>query len=593
MKVLGLSFDYHDSSAALVVDGSVVAASLEERFSRLKHDANFPKQSIEFCLAKAKIDKDAIDVVAFYENPSKKFGRVLAAALASWPNSAKEFESSMSQWLGKKLWTKTRIASRLGIDPKKVITLDHHTVHAAQAFLSSGFQESAFLVVDAVGEWATTSIGRAYWKDNKPEFQFIRQSEYPNSLGLFYSAFTIFLGFEAMNSECSTMALAAFGKPQYVQKIKKVLLADGNDYKLNQNYLNFHRSLQLPFTKEFTEEFGSPFNGKYSFSSFEKKEASEEEQYYADIAASVQVIFEEAVINLAKEALKKSESKNLVYAGGGALNCVANEKIRKISELEKFYIPNEPGDGGSAVGAALLVSARSGLCSGTRDVYTGDEVEPLTFIDQIETKELKKFRKKGLTSDSPLSYSSKTLSDKDLYVEVAKACFEGKVVGWVQDKAEIGPRALGNRSILFRADRRDLALKVSKAIKDRALFRPYALVMNQNAANQILEESDSCELFEWMQLAIPVKEKMINEVSSGVHIDRTTRPQIAKQKSKIDKLLQEYEKMSGLGCLVNTSFNESGLPIVNSAEEALMQFARTDLDVLVVGNQVIVKEFRC
>jgi carbamoyltransferase len=599
MNVLGLSFDFHDSSAALVVDGKVIAAAAEERFSRQKHDNNFPALAIEFCLAKAGIALSDVDLVIFYEKPAQKWTRVLTSTLATWPFSRKEFTQSMKNWFGKKLWTKVLLSRRLGLRPEQIRELAHHESHAAQTFLVSGFHDAAIVVVDAVGEWSTCSIGRATWSAGKPKIELTDSSEYPHSLGLVYSAFTEFLGFRAMNDECSTMALAAFGKPRFRGEVEKVIAMD-NDGKLrlDTSYLQFDRFFSSPFTKKFIQTFGEPFRGAFRFSSLGTPAIDDVqariEQHYADVAASVQFVFEEHLLRLAKVASRQAGSRNICYAGGGALNCVANGRLIREGGYS-IFVPTEPGDGGAALGAALLGyfqeqggGPKLAALPYHGEAHTFDE----SLLSHIEVPQLKRFRKKDLDVEYRKSWTWQRFSEEDSFLQhAAHLLRDGKSVGWIQGGFEFGPRALGHRSILFRPDNVQLARHVSRNVKSRASFRPYALAMTESASHSLLDWQDlTNEGLKWMQLAVPVKEHARGSVRAGLHVDFTTRPQVVAHDTRFQRLLETYGQMAQAPeCLINTSFNESDYPIVNHPLEGLVMFARTDLDALIIDRLIIEK----
>jgi len=600
MNVLGLSFDFHDSSAALVVDGEIAAAAAEERFSRQKHDHSFPALAIEFCLEKAGLELKDIDLVVFYEKPARKWTRILTSNLAAWPLGVREFSQSMKTWLGKKLWTKILLANRLGLDPSRIRELDHHEAHAAQSFLASGFAESAIVVVDAVGEWSTTSIGRGSWKDGKPVIEITAGSEYPHSLGLVYSAFTEFLGFRAMNDECSTMALAAFGQPRFRSQVESILsLDDDGRLHLDTSFLRFDRFFSSPFSQKFRAAFGEPFRGSYGFSSFGEKETddppTETERHYADVAASVQAVFEDYLLRLARIASREAGTRNLCYAGGGALNCVANSRLIEDGGYSLF-VPTEPGDGGAAAGAALLgaLQARGGAPRRQASPYLGaSHGFDAEFLQHLEPAMLKRFRKKDIAVPYRDQWSTRSFHDEEsMLAYVARLLRDRKAVGWMQGGFEFGPRALGNRSILFRPDDVELARHVSQNIKTRAPFRPYALAMTEKASRHLLDWRDwDEESLKWMQLAVPVKAETRARVRAGLHVDSTTRPQVVSQNPRFHRLLEVYGREArSEECLVNTSFNEAEYPIVNHPLEGLAMFARTDLDALVIDCFVIEKE---
>lgn len=605
MKVLGVSYGYHDSSASLVVDGQVVAASAEERFTRQKHDSNFPQYAIEHILGQANLTTDDIDQVVFHEDPHAKFARVLTTALAPYPRSRLEFVNSTKAWLGKKLWSLSSMSSRLKLPPDQISYLSHHFSHAVQAFMGSGFAESAILIVDAVGDWACTALFKGRWEDGHPRIERIFEVGFPNSLGLVYSAFTAFLGFSPNDSECSTMALAAFGRPVYVEPLRKIVAAlDDGTYDVDQSYFNFTNFYKGAWTDKFVEIFGPPrsFKHKLPFRSFGPNpgDITPEFQRWADAAYAVQTVLEERVIALTKRLHQEFPSENLCYAGGVSLNCVANYRILKESPFKNIYIPPDPGDGGTAVGAALYYDALNSNADPRRSPYgpylgaAWDESDDIAMLDFVKPEHILRYLKRGLKVDSPFRFKHHTFPSVDEMVgDVASRLMKGNIVGWFQGRAEIGPRALGNRSILIRPDDMELALRLSRDVKDRSLYRPYAFSVAAEDAPRLLDIApEHVGVNRWMQYAVPVRESMWDKVAAALHVDHTTRPQVchAGDNPAYHKLLTAFGGAFGVGVVLNTSFNPSGYPIVSTPVEALTMFARTGMDALVLGNSVVWKD---
>lgn len=604
MKVIGLSFDFHDSSVALIDNGRLIFSSAEERFTRQKHDSHFPFFALRSALESTDSQLNEIDSFVFYENPEHKFSRLLHSSLQSWPLSSKEFKSIVSTWLGKKLWTKARIANKLDIDPNKIYSIPHHLSHAYQAFVGSGFSDSALLIMDAVGEWDSGSTYYAEWKNGKPLLTKISEMTYPHSVGLFYSAMTDFLGFKPMNDECTTMALAAFGSPKYYDTLKEILQLDSNgNFKLTEEYFNFNCFYKKPYTQKLIKALGQPrsANQKLSFSSLQSTTISTEEQIWADIACSVQKLTEEILLLQAQKLSTIVKSKNLSFAGGVALNCVANSRLLAESGFSNLHIPPEPGDGGASIGAAFAhyYQTQTGnpklsmYTSSLGPVSTSNDVESI--LPLIKPNYLQKYRQLQSPYQEEVFWEwERTISIEELAVKTSQELLEGKIVGWFQGPLELGPRALGQRSILIRPDSIDLAKRLSNEVKIRAEFRPYALSMTPKGAEEIL--TPLCENFfkqkplEWMQLAVPVIPEMQSQVRAGMHIDGTTRPQVIQESSHpYYKLIQEFGKSFGREVILNTSFNEKDYPIVASPMEALMMYARTNMDVLVIENLIIKK----
>lgn len=604
MKILGVSYGYHDSSACLVVDGKVVAASAEERFTRQKHDSSFPVYAIEYCLAQAGLRPTDLDQVVFHEDPHAKFSRVLCSAIAPFPGSRKEFVNSTKAWLGRKLWSIGTISSRLDVDPSKISYLSHHFSHAVQAFMGSGFDESAILIVDAVGDWACTALYKGRWHEGKPEIERILEVAFPNSLGLVYSAFTAYLGFSPNDSECSTMALAGFGRPTFAREIAEIIAArDDGIYEVDQSYFNFSKFYRGPVTERFLDVFGQPrsFKAKLPFSCFTDQPAhSAEEQRFADAAASVQAVLEERLLALCARLREEVPSDNLCYAGGVSLNCVANYKILTQSPFKHVYIPPDPGDGGTSVGSALYYAAVHGDCSPAGAKYSpylgadSDETDDVKIVDHINPDHVLPYLKRGLVPTPGLEWRYETYEHTDALIrEITRRLTGGQIIGWYQGRAEFGPRALGNRSILIRPDDIDLALRLSRSVKDRALFRPYAFSIAAEDAPRVLKVApEHLEVNRWMQYAVPVKEELRQKVVSALHVDTTTRVQVCYREDnpRYHALLTEFGREFGVGALLNTSFNASGYPIVSTPMEAMAMFARTDMDALVLNNTLVWKQ---
>jgi carbamoyltransferase len=617
MKILGLSSGFHDSSAALVIDGKLVAAASEERFTRQKHDANFPRFATEFCLEQAGLRSQDLDKVVFYERPFDKWIRVLDSSLAHWPKGRTEFVESQLEWLGKKLWTKAALSARLMIEPAKISEIGHHTSHLVQAFVGSSFERAAVLTVDAVGERTTSAMAELSWADGAIQIKPLAEAEFPHSLGLFYSAMTAFLGFKPMNDECTTMALAAFGEPVYVNELSRVVkFEESGFWSIDPSYLDFDRFLEAPWTPAFTAIFGSPRSSsqRLSWSSLEMNQPSESDRHWANFAASVQVLLEEALLHSARSLKARVSVDRLCFAGGVAMNCVANTRLMKESGFRELFIPVEPGDGGAAIGAAfagayLLPQSKGEINLPTADpnasatrvqtttysVYAGEAVDDdLSWLENLDLSRLTEYQKRGSPKDGRSWEKVKPHTRLELARSVAELLTEGAVVAVADGRFELGPRALGQRSILFRPDREDLARRVSRDIKDRASYRPYALALLKEEATRLLADTGEnafANPLRWMQLAISVRPEERALVRAGLHIDGTTRPQVVDRAEPLllASILSEFKALTGLGALVNTSFNESGYPLVSSAEEALHVFARTRLDALVIGSTLIRK----
>jgi len=605
MNVLGISAYYHDSGAALISEGKVVAAAGEERFTRHKHDPNFPKFSIDFCLKTAKLLAQEVDRIVFYEEPHLKFVRVLTSSIAPFPFSARSFVRSMKSWLSEKLWTKNDISKRLDVHPNKIEFIPHHLSHAAQAFLGSGFNEAAILTVDAVGEWSCTSLYHATL-DGELRLELLEEISYPHSLGLLYAAFTGFLGFRPNDGECSTMALSAFGKPVYADTIRQIIRTqkDGS-YRIDQSYFNRDPMSDAPFSTKFLGIFGQPrdFKDPLPFSSFgggcESEAVSRDQQRFADIAASVQLVLEETLLGLLSKLSRLTKSRNLCMAGGVALNCVANARIAKESIFENIFIPPDPGDGGAAAGAALYsyYMAHEGLHNFRSSPFLGKEYDVGLDVEMLRNLDSGSWNSHRMRNSAPhpsgMRLDTKVYrSFAELVPEVVDDIRGGKIVGWFQGRFENGPRALGNRSILIDPSNVEVAKRLSKTVKQRASFRPYAFSITDDDAGKVLNTSGGLPYTtKWMQSVETVNKQRAHLVGAAIHVDGTTRVQVCTKddNSRFHQLLTLYGQETGTSALLNTSFNDSGYPMIASPAEALIVFARTNMDSLVLNDVVIRK----
>lgn len=601
-KVLGISAYYHDASAALVVGGEVVAAAAEERFTRLKHDSNFPRFAIDFCLNEAELAPEELDRIVFYEDPYLKFTRVVASTLAGFPFSRIFFVRAMKEWLRSKLWLQYEISSELGIHPKTICFAKHHNSHLAQAFLTSPFEESAILTMDAVGEWICTSIGCGR-RDKRDAVSPIESIPYPHSLGLAYAAFTAFLGLRPNDSEASTMALAAYGEPAYIDQVRQVInLEEDGTYRLNHRLFNFLSEDLRLFTPEFVALFGEPRDHRLAFpfdsldDHFSDTEVTGDDRRFADIAASLQRVLEEAVLGLARRAFRLTGSKRLCIAGGVALNAVANSRVIEESGFEDVFIPPDPGDGGGAVGAALLEYYRLSaerppvrIFPWLGQAHPAGSVESVLLHSAAEGwQEYRMDGCAGLEQGAVFSESFDTF--EELADRVAQELESGRIVGWFQGRFELGPRALGNRSILADPANISCIRRLSQRVKSRAKFRPYALSIREEDAARVFEFNNTIpRCARWMQMVKPIHPEAEPMVRGAIHIDGTTRLQVcsAEDNPRFHLLLSAFAARRGLGALLNTSFNESGYPIVASPMEALLMFARTDMDILVVNRLMV------
>ncbi len=592
MTILGLSCYYHDSAACLLRNGVPVAMAEEERFSRKKHDNGFPKLAIEFCLKELKITAKDLDAVVFYEKPFVKFERIFLTVMNEVPHTRKLFTESMREWLTNKLWIKAHLSANIGIAPEKIYFCDHHLSHAASAFYPSGFDEAAVLTLDGVGEWATGSV----WKGSDTTLTPVVEQRFPHSVGLLYSAFTAYLGFEVNDGEYKVMGMAPFGKPRYVRDVKKLFtfFPDGS-IELDLSYFHHHRSPDIAYTDKFISLFGRPREPKSLFFTkasgfpiyFGNKPANfsnlaKSNQYFADLAASLQKVTEEIVVASARYALKVTKSRNLCFAGGVALNSVANGKIATKLPLKGFFVQPAAGDSGGALGAALYFHHH---IQGNKRTYT----QTHAYYGKAYTdSEIKNY----LTKNN-IPYK-KILSEKKLLETVVDALVVKKIVGWYQGKFEWGPRALGNRSIL--ADPRSADIKdiVNAKIKFREPYRPFAPAVLEEHAHEFFEFTSLLNKngpAKFMILVLPVKKNKQKIIPAVTHVDGSGRLQTVDTASnpRYYKLIKRFGEETGVPVLLNTSFNLKGDPIVNTPDNAYQTFLKSDMDMLVLENYVVIK----
>lgn len=598
MKILGLSFFYHDSAAVLLIDGKPVAMAGEERFSRKKNDSGFPSLAIRFVLEEAKITPQDLDYVVFYEKPFLKFDRIIKTFFATFPSSPIVFIEGIKHLFLNKLWVRSLIAKELKIDSKKILFAEHHLSHSASAFLCSPFDEAAILTVDGVGEWATTTVGKG--EGNKIEI--IREIHFPHSIGLLYSAFTAFLGFKVNEGEYKVMGMAPYGKPKYTDKIKKIIkIFNDGSYELDLSYFSFHRSLKETYSEKFEKLFGKPRDPKSKFftretgwpSYFGKKpqgkdfeKLAQEQEHYADIAASIQAITEELLISLTNEAYKITNCKKLCIAGGVGLNSVANWKILEKTLFEEVFVQPAAGDAGGALGAALAVY---NLALGNERKFIMNHAY---YGKSYDSEEIKKF-----IDENNLTGLSKFIENEDdLLEQVVNNLIEGKVIGWFDGKFEWGPRALGSRSILADARRDDMKDIVNTKIKFREPYRPFAPSVLAEKAEEFFEMPQAEKHYpaRYMLYVVPVKKDKQKIVPAITHVDDTARPQLVyrEQSPRYWKLINKFYQKTGVPLILNTSFNLKGEPIVNTPQNAFNTFSKSEMDILVLGNFIVRKEFQ-
>ena len=566
MYTLGISCYYHDSSAAILKDGKVIAAVEEERFSRKKFDDDFPKQAINWCLKESGISSKNLDSVAFYDKPVLKFERLLDNYIAVAPRGLYSFLDVIPKWLHKRLWVKDEISKHLKDFNGEIIFPEHHMSHAAHAFFTSPFDEAAILTVDGVGEWTTASFGTAH----DTTIKLTNDIRWPHSVGLFYSAFTYFLGFKVNEGEYKLMGLSAYGKPKYYDLIMENLVDVKNDgsIHLNMKYFSFTYD-KVMTNQKFSDLFGIP----------PRKEDSKAEQIHYDIAASAQLVLEDILLKMVNHVHKKTGMVNLCFGGGVALNGVANYRILKDGPFENIHIPPSPGDGGSAVGCAQYLY----YCHDKNKRIMEDNVERIKnniFVGPSHSNdEIKSF-----LDINKIDY--KFLETNSLLQTVAKLIVEGNVVGWYQGKMEWGPRALGNRSII--ADPRNVKMKdiLNEKIKHRESFRPFAPCILEEYASEYFDVDVSSP---YMLLVAPVKKP--EKIPAVTHVDGTARLQTVSKDINLlfYNLITEFYKITGIPVLINTSMNVRGEPIVDTPEQAYNMIVKTDMDYIVMGDYIIKK----
>jgi carbamoyltransferase len=560
--ILGISAYYHDSAAAIIKDGKTIAAAHEERFTRKKHDASFPKQAIHYCLKAANIELEDLEAIVFYDKPFLKFERLLKTYLKTFPFGFTQFLQSIPIWLKSKLFLRQKIAKKLNIKEEKIFFSEHHISHAASACFTSSFSECAALTVDGVGEFATTSIGK--YKNGK--LTILKEIHFPHSLGLLYSTITGYLGFKVNSAEYKVMGLAPYGKDTFSKEVRQLVeIHNDGSFSLNMKYFDFEGGLKM-HSKKLEKLFGAP--ARISESDMSEREFN--------IAHSLQKLTEELMLGLAKEALKATGSKNLTLAGGAALNCVANGKILEEKICDDIYIQPAAGDAGGALGAALYYHHQT--------YKNTTEQTAKTFSPYLGPK-FSDVKIKGFLENTKASYTQLS-SDKDCCKQVATLIDGDNVIGWFQGQAEFGPRALGNRSIIADARNKNNWQKVNLKIKFRESFRPFAPSVLEERLNDYFDIDRPSP---YMLLVANVKTKDIPAVT---HVDNSARIQSVnkEQNPKYYQLIKEFEKNTGCGVIINTSFNVRSEPIVLTPQDAWNVFINTEMDYLVLGNFLIKKE---
>jgi carbamoyltransferase len=575
MKILGVSAHYHDAAAALLIDGMPVASVQEERLSRRKNDAAFPLAAIDWCLEQAGIEAEALDAVIFYERPMLKFDRILMCALRAFPRSRRSYQHAMKNALSEKLWVRGIIASHLGVKRKKILFTEHHRSHAAAAFLTAPVREAAILTADGVGEWAALTVGRGRRSATGSAITLLREIRFPHSLGMLYSTFTAWLGFTVNEGEYKVMGLASYGRPTMADEVRKLVrrTADGA-FRLDMEYFDFHTSATRSFSDKFVALFGPP---RDPFDPIDL--ATAEGQRFADCAASIQLVLEDILVDIARALQRETGLRDLCLGGGVALNGVANRRILNEAGFERIFVPPAPGDAGCALGAALYAD-RIHFGNPDRDFpdhpFWGPTVEDGALA------------RLAAEDDQPAA----ELEEPDLIERVAQDLAEERIVGWMDGALELGPRALGHRSILAAPHSAGMRDRLNRDIKRREEFRPFAPVVPIEEAERYFEmPSGARRLARFMSGVFPVRPEWREKLAAVTHVDGTARVQTLERgmAPRLYALLEAYGRRSGIPVLLNTSFNLAGEPIVNRAVEGYLTFRRSGIDVLVAGRTRVTK----
>ena len=593
-SILGISAFYHDSAAALIIDGKIIAAAQEERFSRKKHDSSYPFHAIEYVLKEAKLKLNEVNYITFYEKPFLKFERLLETYVAFAPKGFKSFSMSMPIWLGEKLFQKKILYNELRNhdvnfhDINKIYFSEHHFSHAASAYYPSPFSDATILTLDGVGEWATTTMAKGYGQ----ELEILKEIHFPHSIGLLYSAFTYYTGFKVNSGEYKVMGLAPYGEPKFKNLIldKLIDLKEDGTFRLNMEFFDYATGLKMT-NEKFSKLFGKPVRNS-------RKDLLT--QFHMDIASSIQVITEEIVLRLARSIAKDNESKNLCMSGGVALNCVANGKILKEKIFENIWIQPAAGDAGGALGAALALwhkELKQERLTSLKDNMRGSYLGPSFNNDEILDK---------LTT---LGADFEKLSEEDLLKITAKELSKEKIIGWFQGRMEFGPRALGARSIIADPRSETMQKKLNLKVKFRESFRPFApSIIREDLTDWFDLDCDSPYMLLVADVKNNIKKEMTkdekklfgieklnvkrSDIPAVTHVDYSARIQTVHENTKprYYKLIKNFKNITKCPVLVNTSFNVRGEPIVCSIEDAYKCFMGTDLDILVCGDFILYKE---
>ncbi len=595
--ILGISCFYHDSAASLICDGEIIAAVQEERFSRKKHDSRFPINAIRYCLKAQKIDLRQITSIVYYEKPLLTFERLLETYLAVAPRGIRSFIAAMQVWLKEKLFLRSELKKQFKYLQKELVPetesylpnflfSEHHQSHAASAFYPSPFEEAVVLCMDGVGEWATTST----WIGKGSKIKPLWEISFPHSLGLLYSAFTYYCGFKVNSGEYKLMGLAPYGEPKYVKKIKENLIdiKDDGTFRLDIDYFKFHRGFRMT-SRKFHKLFGAP----------PREREKELTQFHMDLAASIQVVTEEVVLKMARSLQKETGLKHLCLSGGVALNCVANGKLVKEKIFDEIWVQPASGDAGSSLGGALI--AWHEYLKKPRKVDKSDSMKGTYLGCKFSNEEIIRYLNR-------INAPFQNLEDEELFEKLAQFLDEGRVIGWFNGAMEFGPRALGGRSIIGDPRNQEMQSVMNLKIKYRESFRPFApSVLEEDVANQFEMNVKS----PYMLLVAPIKKELCKKMTKeqqnlfGIeklniarsslpaitHVDYSARVQTVSKKTnpRYFNLINAFKQRTGCPTIVNTSFNVRGEPIVCTPQDAYRCFMRTEMDVLVLQNQLLLK----
>ncbi|MFN0244816.1 MAG: carbamoyltransferase [Planctomycetota bacterium] len=569
MNILGLSFYYHDSSAALVQDGVLVAAAEEERFSRRKHDSGFPELAIDFVLKTGGITLADVDYVVFYEKPFVKFERMLLTAMGTFPRSLSVFRESMQRWISDKLWIKSMMAKRLGISSKKLLFAEHHVSHAASSFFTSPFQEAAVLTIDGAGEWTTSTMGVG----RGTKLEILKEIRFPHSLGLLYSAFTAYCGFEVNEGEYKLMGMHPYGKPTLVDKIYQILdVAEDGSIWHDMKYFAYHYSPNSTLSPAFGEHFGRPARDP-------KLGDKSLDPFYCDVAASIQKVTEEVVLKMARHLHQITGMTRLCMAGGVALNSVSNYKVLRQGPFEELYILPAPGDDGGSVGAAYW--AYNHVLGKPR----GPALDHAYLGSEYSDAQIESFLKKYDIAFEKFD------DDTRFFDFVARALADGQVCGWFRGRFEFGPRSLGARSIIADPRRAEMKDKLNATIKFREAFRPFAPSVLEERANEFFDIPEAEKHFpaRFMLYVAPVRPEKRAVLPAITHEDGSGRLQTVFKDTNpaYHGIIRRFGEITGVPVIMNTSFNLKGEPIVESPAHAFNTFSLSGMDLLLLNNYVI------